>query len=799
MNNQPKKEQDCIIPLFSNSHDIPFPTITYKIRVYDAYAKELFDYVGKNNYFIFCPSNSDFTFANGLDDKTLSSIDPLGVICQVTNIVKNKASYSIEFRGDTPVYLNGARMLDNSNIVLGSASIIDVTETDSFMLMPFIEDVKRKYEAVCLKVKGLPKFPTMETINKYEPSYYLGYFLNLSRDNNLAILKERDPQNRLKYIASCVASLNSDPQIENAINARVEKAIENNQKEFILREKMKAVKEELKPFDGPTDEDLYNAVINDKDGKYPENVKLRVKNEFARLQTMPGASQESAVIKTYLDLLIKMPWNSSTEDNEDMVVVKKILDNDHYGLTKQKGRILEYLAVKSLTNSLKSPILCLYGPPGTGKTSLAISIAKALNRKFVKLSLGGISDESEIRGHRKTYVGAMPGKIVANLSRVGVNNPVMLLDEIDKLRDGGYHGDPASALLEVLDPEQNVRFQDNYMEETFDLSHVLFICTANNISDIPAPLRDRLELIELNTYTTFEKFHICREHLIPIELESNGLTVKNIEFKDDAIKYLIENYTMEAGVRELRRKIGAIMRKFAVSFLTEHINKEDAHIVITKEIVEEYLGKPIFNHTKNSKGPQIGVVNGLAYTDFGGEILPVEVNYFDGTGQLLVTGNLGKVMEESARTAFSFVKSIAPKCGIDSKFYREHDFHIHAPEGAVPKDGPSAGVALSIAILSAFTNIPLKNDVGMTGEVDLRGNSMPIGGLREKTLAALREHIKTVLVPRENHKDVEELPEEVKKNINIVEVDNVEQVVPYIFVTNPFDIENKAVKINESI
>lgn len=783
-------DQNFVIPIYPDSKDVPLPSLSYKIRVFDSYGKELFDYLSEGQYFILNSTSADFAFLASDIKSALSYIEPVATVCQVTGITKNAASYTVEFKAVSAATISSARLMDGSKLVLGAGRVINDTQMDKFMLQPFIDDIHKKYDQISSKVPGFPSFPSQETLDKYEPSFYLAYFLNLPRNMKLMLLRNSDPQARLQIILRNMDSLSADPQIENDINAKVEKAIENNQKEFILREKMKAIKDELKPFDGPSDEDKYQAVINDTTGKYPENVKEKVKLETQRLALMPGASQEGAVIKTYLDTLISMPWNVSTHDNENMAAVKKVLDDDHYGLKKQKDRILEYLAVKHLTHSLRSPILCLYGPPGTGKTSLAISIARALGRKFIKISLGGVSDEAELRGHRKTYVGAMPGRIIAQIQRAGVNNPVILLDEIDKVTSGGYHGDPAAALLEVLDPEQNAHFTDNYLEEPFDLSNVLFICTANNVRDIPAPLIDRLEMIELNTYTKEEKLHIAKEHLIPLELKENGLKEENIHFTDEALTYLIENYTMEAGVRNLRRQIGAIMRKFAVEFLTEGETAEQAHLEVTDEVVEKYLGKPYFEHTRNSKSDQVGVVNGLAYTDFGGEILPIEVNYFPGSGQLILTGNLGKVMEESARTAFSFVKSIASKIGVQDKLFRENDFHIHAPEGAVPKDGPSAGVALAVAIISAATDIPLRNDVAMTGETDLRGNSMPIGGLREKSLAALREHIKTICVPKENHRDVLELPEEARKGLNIIEVSSVYEVLPIAFERNPLLKEN---------
>ena len=582
--------------------------------------------------------------------------------------------------------------------------------------------------------------------------------------------------------------LDIDGKIEFELDRAVSTAMDKNQREYVLREKMKAVKGMLKEFDGDDQDAVYEKALNENKDLYPENIQQKIKVEMNRLKTMPAASQEASVVRTYLDLLVEMPWRVSSQDNEDLNNVQKILDEDHYGLVKQKERILEYLAVKAMTKSLKAPILCLYGPPGVGKTSLGVSIARALGRKFVKVSLGGVSDESEIRGHRRTYVGALPGKIVQGIRNAGVNNPLFLLDEIDKLEGGGYHGDPASAMLEVLDPEQNVAFQDNYLEETFDLSNVLFICTANDLSKIPEPLRDRLELIELNTYTKFEKMHIAKEHLINLELKENGIKPEMIEFEDDALDYIIEDYTREAGVRDLRRRIGKIMRKFAVKYLKDNTFN---HLVVTRDVVTDYLGKPPFIHTKNLSESQVGVVNGLAYTSYGGEILPIEVNLYPGKGTLIKTGSLGDVMKESMEIAFTYVKSIAQKYGAPADFFETHDFHIHAPEGATPKDGPSAGVAISTAILSAVINKPLRNDVGMTGEVDLRGNSMTIGGLREKSLAAVREHLKLILVPKGNHNDVVDLPEEVKNNLEIIEVSSVEDVIKYAFVEAPQPVEAK--------
>ena len=506
---------------------------------------------------------------------------------------------------------------------------------------------------------------------------------------------------------------------------------------------------------------------------YPDHVKAKVKSELKRYSMMPQASLESSLIMSYIQTLMDVPWYEETKDNDDINNVKKILDQDHYGLVDVKKRIVEYLAVKKMTGNLKAPILCFYGPPGCGKTSLGKSIARALGRKFFKASLGGISDEAEIRGHRRTYVGSMPGRIISGMKRVGVTNPVFLLDETDKLASS-YKGDPASALLEVLDPEQNFAFNDNYLEEPYDLSNVLFICTANYLENIPAPLRDRLELIEVNSYTEFEKIKIAQGFLFKKQLAANGLKNKQISFSEEAYRYLIEKYTREAGVRELERKIASIMRKGVVELLSDKTLKK---IEVTPELITKYLGAPLFDNTKKENKPQVGVVTGLAYTQFGGDILPIEVNFFPGKGNLVLTGKLGDVMKESASIAYDYVRSNANKYKIDTKLFADNDIHIHVPEGAVPKDGPSAGVALTTAIVSCFTNRAVNNEVAMTGEVTLRGNALPIGGLREKSLAALRSGIKTIIVPSENKKDVSELPQEVKDGINIIYMNNVDDAL----------------------
>ena len=487
---------------------------------------------------------------------------------------------------------------------------------------------------------------------------------------------------------------------------------------------------------------------------------------------MSTGSPEAAVIRTYLDWLEKVPWWQQSEDREDINEISRILEEDHYGLEKPKERVMEYIAVKKLTNSLNAPILCLAGPPGVGKTSLAKSIARALDRKFVKISLGGVRDEAEIRGHRRTYLGSMPGRIIQGMKRAGTINPVFLIDEIDKL-GSDYKGDPSSAMLEVLDPEQNSLFSDNYIEEPYDLSKVLFIATANDLYSIPDALRDRLEIIEMSSYTEDEKMHIALEHLIQKELDANGLKKEMFTLNEDELLYIIRHYTREAGVRQLERNIGKLCRKTALAYT----KGEFESVTITKELIQQWLGKEIYEFGEKEQQDQIGVATGLAYTAYGGDILPIEVTYFDGKGGLIITGSLGDVMKESATIAVGYVKSNAEKYGIDPKFFESHDIHIHVPEGAVPKDGPSAGITLTTAVVSALTHRAVSSALAMTGEVTLRGNVLPIGGLREKSMAAYRSDIHKIIVPQKNLKDLDDIPETVRKAMEFVPVTTVDEVL----------------------
>lgn len=776
-----------LLPVFPNARSVALPSLKMSISVVNEYGKRLFDSLKEGDYFFFVRSFNDDAFVD-VENIKLPATKKTGTICKLISIVKNDVSYTVEFIGDDTADLVDIEIDKDNKIVRAELAPHDNAPREAYEIYARLGKLQAKYDALKSKYPTLPELPDLTDVAPENIPYQLAAFFNSSFDVRQLMIEYTDVIDKMKLCLNEIEKLDIDGKIEFELDRAVSTAMDKNQREYVLREKMKAVKGMLKEFDGDDQDAVYEKALNENKDLYPENIQQKIKVEMNRLKTMPAASQEASVVRTYLDLLVEMPWRVSSQDNEDLNNVQKILDEDHYGLVKQKERILEYLAVKAMTKSLKAPILCLYGPPGVGKTSLGVSIARALERKFVKVSLGGVSDESEIRGHRRTYVGALPGKIVQGIRNAGVNNPLFLLDEIDKLEGGGYHGDPASAMLEVLDPEQNVAFQDNYLEETFDLSNVLFICTANDLSKIPEPLRDRLELIELNTYTKFEKMHIAKEHLINLELKENGIKPEMIEFEDDALDYIIEDYTREAGVRDLRRRIGKIMRKFAVKYLKDNTFN---HLVVTRDVVTDYLGKPPFIHTKNLSESQVGVVNGLAYTSYGGEILPIEVNLYPGKGTLIKTGSLGDVMKESMEIAFTYVKSIAQKYGAPADFFETHDFHIHAPEGATPKDGPSAGVAISTAILSAVINKPLRNDVGMTGEVDLRGNSMTIGGLREKSLAAVREHLKLILVPKGNHNDVVDLPEEVKNNLEIIEVSSVEDVIKYAFVEAPQPVEAK--------
>ncbi|MGN0388865.1 MAG: endopeptidase La [Suilimivivens sp.] len=565
-------------------------------------------------------------------------------------------------------------------------------------------------------------------------------------------------------------------KIRTDLTQKIKGKVDKNQKEYLLREQLRYIREELGDDDSFSDADQFEESLSALQAS--EEVKSKIKKEIKRFKSLSQNSSESSVERAYIETLLELPWDRASVDNESMKRAEEILNRDHYGLEKVKERILEFLAVRCLTKKGDSPILCLVGPPGTGKTSIAKSVAEALDKKYVRICLGGVRDEAEIRGHRKTYVGAMPGRLAAGLRQAGVKNPLMLLDEIDKVSND-YKGDTFSALLEVLDSEQNVRFRDHYVEIPIDLSEVLFIATANTTETIPRPLLDRMEIIEVNSYTENEKFHIAKEHLLAKELKKNGLDKTMLSIKDSALKSIITYYTKEAGVRSLERKIGDICRKAAREILEERENgdEEIKKISVTASNLEKYLGKKKFSLEKADKKPQAGIVRGLAWTSVGGETLQIEVNMMPGKGDIDLTGQMGDVMKESAIIAMSYVRSISKEHGIKPEIFKENDFHIHIPEGAVPKDGPSAGVTMATAIFSTVTGRKVRSDIAMTGEITLRGRSLPIGGLKEKILAAKMAGVKEVLVPLENKKDIEEISDEIKEGLVITFVSNMKEIL----------------------
>lgn len=582
-------------------------------------------------------------------------------------------------------------------------------------------------------------------------------------------------QNNLRARYECLAeALFNEVEIgkvKSELSEKIRSRVEKNQRDYLLREQLNFIKEELGEDTELSDAAIFDAECDNLEAS--QEVKDKIKKEIKRFRSVAGSNSESVVERGYIETLLELPWDKASVDNEDLEAAEVVLKEDHYGLEQVKERILEYLAVRSLTRQGDSPILCLVGPPGTGKTSIARSVARALQKKYVRICLGGMRDEAEIRGHRKTYVGAMPGRIVTGLKQAGVKNPLMLLDEIDKV-SSDYKGDLSSALLEVLDSEQNNRFRDHYVELPIDLSQVLFIATANSTETIPRPLLDRMELIEVTSYTANEKFHIAREHLVEKQLEKNGLA-NLLSISDSALRKIIESYTREAGVRELERKIGELCRKAA----REILQKKKKSVKITSGNLETYLGKVKYSADKANKADEIGIVRGLAWTSVGGETLQIEVNKMPGKGEIELTGQLGDVMKESAMAGISYLRSVSKEYKIPEDTFEKNDFHIHIPEGAVPKDGPSAGISMATAVLSAITEIPVRADVAMTGEITLRGRVLPIGGLKEKILAAKIAGIKKVIVPKENEKDVEEISKEIKAGIQIVYVEHMRKVIEH--------------------
>jgi ATP-dependent Lon protease len=657
--------------------------------------------------------------------------------------------------------------------------------------MPEVEE--KNYETEALMRTTLFQFEQYIKLSKKIPPEVLTSVHNVEDPGRLAdiiashlTLKIEEKQNileavsfrvRLEVLCGLLVKEIEILEMERKIHVRVRKQMEKTQKEYYLREQIKAIQKEL----GEADEraaEIEELKTKLRDLELPREALEKVNKEIERLAKMPPLSAEAVVVRNYLDWVMTLPWNTFTEDRLDVNMAEAILNEDHYGLEKVKERILEYLAVCQLTKELKGPILCLIGPPGVGKTSLAKSVARALNRKFVRFSLGGVRDEAEIRGHRRTYVGALPGKIVQIMKQAGSKNPVVLLDEIDKMSTD-FRGDPSSALLEVLDPEQNCAFGDHYLELTIDLSKVMFITTANTFHGIPRPLLDRMEIISISGYTEEEKVEIAKRHLLPKQMKEHGLTVKNLIIPEPMLQQIIANYTRESGVRSLERQLAAVCRKSA----RELVQTSKKLIRLNKNNLQKFLGIPKYRHNSAEEQDQVGVATGLAWTEVGGDILLIEVTLIKGKGQLILTGKLGEVMRESAQAAFSYIRSRSKALGIDDTVFEQYDIHIHIPEGAIPKDGPSAGITMATAMVSVLTNCPIHKDVAMTGEITLRGRVLPIGGLKEKVLAAHRSGIKKVLVPKENEKDLEEIPANIKEDVKLVLVDSMDEVWRHSLVT----------------
>lgn len=769
-------QQKTIVPLLPLRGILVFPATVLHLDVGREKSIQALERAMIGEHFIFLTTQKEVS----IDDPTKDDMYPVGTLSKVKQMLKlpnGTIRVLVEGlkRGKIERFLKTDRYFEVEITTYENEGGHDLEEE---ALVRTVLDYFEQYIRLSKKI-SFETFTSIQDID--EPGRMadlIASHMPLKLKEKQELLETFDVKERLQRLVNILHNEKEVIQLERKIGQRVKKAMERTQKEYYLREQMKAIQKELGEKEGKFGEveELREKIMK---ADMPEHVLNTALRELDRYEKMPSNSAESSVIRTYIDWLISLPWKKMTKDDLDLKKAERILNEDHYGLDKVKERVLEYLAVQKLTRSLKGPILCLVGPPGVGKTSLARSIARALNRHFVRISLGGVRDESEIRGHRRTYVGAMPGRIIQGMRKAGTVNPVFLLDEIDKMASD-FRGDPAASLLEVLDPEQNKNFSDHYIEEPYDLSKVMFIATANNAAAIPEPLLDRMEVIAIPGYTEIEKLHIAKDYLLKKQLKEHGLTKGQLQIREDGIQQIIRYYTREAGVRGLERQIASICRKTAKIIIAG----EKKRVVVTKNRVAEFLGKPLYRYGRAEQEDQVGVATGLAFTVFGGDTLQIEVSLAPGKGKLVLTGKLGDVMKESAQAALSYIRSSAEKLGVDKDFYEKYDIHIHVPEGAVPKDGPSAGITIATALVSALTGKKVRKEVGMTGEITLRGRVLPIGGLKEKTLSAHRAGLSTVILPKDNEKDLDDIPESVRNDLNFILVSHVDEVLRHSLLEN---------------
>ncbi|MGD6967653.1 endopeptidase La [Rossellomorea vietnamensis] len=763
------KQKELTLPLLPLRGLLVYPTMVLHLDVGRDRSVQALEKAMVDDQYIFLTTQKDMN----IDEPGVEDFYEMGTLTKVKQMLKLP-------NGTIRVLVEGIQRAEISNFTneekfyevnISTHEDIEDKESETEALMRTLLNYFEQYIKLSKKVSA-ETYSTVSDID--EPGRLadiVASHLPLKMKEKQKVLETLDIKERLQLVIQTINNEKEVLNLEKKIGQRVKRSMERTQKEYYLREQMKAIQKELGDKEGKTGE-IEELTQRIAEADMPEAIEKTVLKELGRYEKVPTSSAESSVIRNYIEWLVSLPWSAQTEDDLDIIKAEEILNRDHFGLEKVKERVLEYLAVQKLTQSLRGPILCLAGPPGVGKTSLAKSIAESLGRHFVRVSLGGVRDESEIRGHRRTYVGAMPGRIIQGMKKAGTINPVFLLDEIDKM-SSDFRGDPSSAMLEVLDPEQNFNFSDHYIEETYDLSKVMFLATANDLSTIPGPLRDRMEIITIAGYTELEKINIAKDHLLPKQIAENGLTKSQLQVREDAVQAVVRYYTREAGVRGLERQLATLCRKTAKVI----VSGERKKVVITEKNIEDFLGKKKFRYGQAETEDQVGVATGLAYTSVGGDTLQIEVSLSPGKGKLVLTGKLGDVMKESAQAAFSYVRSKAADLNLEENFHEKYDVHIHVPEGAVPKDGPSAGITIATALVSALTGRKIKREVGMTGEITLRGRVLPIGGLKEKSLSAHRAGLRTIIIPRDNEKDIDDIPESVRKDLKFVLVSHIEEVL----------------------